>query len=241
MKIKLISDVHFEFYEDPRLFQNTENANVLVIAGDLAVGYLPVWSALKRFAQQYERIVYVPGNHEYYRQDMAEFDDYIRRFCPGTNIRFLNPGTYKYKDVTFIGATLWTNFRDDFIAKSAARDMISDFRRIPKFSIHTAAKIFEEHYNYIKAQYEAAQGKKVIVTHFLPAVECISPEYRSEGLINYYFANDLGGWIGNMTNTTWMFGHTHSKVDITLGETRVLCAPYGYNENPGYKPAIVEV
>jgi Icc-related predicted phosphoesterase len=241
MKIKLISDVHFEFQEDERLFVKKADADVLVIAGDLAVGYLPVWGALKRFADIYKEVVYVPGNHEYYRQDMDEFDDYIRRFSYGTNIHFMNPGTVKIGDVTFIGAALWTNFRDDFMAKSAARDMISDFRQIPKFSIHKAAELFADHYDYIKLQYEAVEGKKVIVTHFLPAIECISPQFRGEGLINYYFANDLGGWIDNMKDTTWLFGHTHDYIDVTLGDTKVLASPYGYQRRENYQPHFMEI
>lgn len=241
MKIKLVSDVHFEFYEDPRLFANPEQADVLVIAGDLAVGYLPVLSALKRFAELYEDVIYVPGNHEYYRHDMAQFDDYIRRFTAGTNIRFLNPGAVQIRDVKFIGATLWTNFRDDHFAKLAAKDMISDFRLIPGFSGAKCAELFLYHLDYIKAQYAAAEGKRVIVTHFLPAIECIHPRFMNEGLLNYYFANNLGDYIATLTDTTWLFGHTHDNVDIVLGDTRVIANPYGYNRNEHYKQRIIEV
>lgn len=64
MKIRLISDVHFEFYEDSELYTNHNNANVLVIAGDLNVGPVRCFSALKRFAQNYDHVVYTSGNHE---------------------------------------------------------------------------------------------------------------------------------------------------------------------------------
>lgn len=241
MKIRLISDVHFEFYEDPRLLNNDDQAEVLVIAGDLAVGYLPVWSALKRFADLYDHVVYVPGNHEYYRQNMDEFDDYIRRFAEGTNIHFLNPGKFVLNDVTFIGATLWTNFRDDHFAKLAAKNMISDFRLIPRFSGDKAVQLFEQHLAYIKFQYEDCPGKKVVVTHFLPTLECIAPRFRNEGLVNYYFANDLGGWVGDLKDTTWLFGHTHDLVNIQLGDTRLIANPYGYNRNEFYKERLIDV
>lgn len=241
MKVKLISDVHFEFYEDPRLFNNDEKADVLVIAGDLAVGYLPVWSALKRFADHFENVIYVPGNHEYYRQDMAEFDAYIQRFALNTNIHFLNPGMKHINGITFIGATLWTNFRDDFYAQQAAKSMISDFRIIPNFSTNTARMLFIEHLQYIKMQYEAIECQKVIVTHFLPTIECIAPKFKDEGLLNYYFANDLGDWVQNLKDTTWLFGHTHEHVDVTVGDTRLIANPYGYNRNEYYKGEIIEI
>ena len=241
MKIKLISDVHFEFYEDARLFNNAEAADVLVVAGDLAVGYLPVWTALKRFADLYETVVYVPGNHEYYRNDMAQFDDYIRRCAAGTNIHFLNPGKVVVDTVTFIGAALWTNFRGDHFAKVRAKDAISDFRLIPGFSGDRAVQLFDEHLAYIKQQHAAAEGKRVVVTHFLPAVECIAPRFSGEGLVNYYFANDLGEYIGTLEDTTWLFGHTHDLVNIQLGDTRVIANPYGYNRNEYYQQRIIEV
>ena len=241
MKIKLISDVHFEFYEDPRLFNNDDKADVLVIAGDLAVGYLPVWSALKRFADLYENVIYVPGNHEYYRHDMAEFDDYIRRFADGTNIHFMNPGTKKIGDVTFIGATLWTNFRDDMWARKNASESISDFRLIRKFGTGKAVELFEYHKAYIKLQYELCPGKKVIVTHFLPTLECIAPRFRNGGLLNYYFANDMGDWVGDLQDTTWLFGHTHDLVNIQLGDTKLIANPYGYNRNEYYQQRVIDV
>lgn len=241
MKIKLISDVHFEFYEDPRLFANPEQADVLVIAGDLAVGYLPVWSALKHFADLYDEVIYVPGNHEYYGQDMPAFDAYIQRFSYNTNIRFLNPGAIRIRDVMFIGATLWSNLRDDHFAKVAVKNMISDFRLIPGFSTTKCAELYTQHIEYIKAQHDAAEGKKVIVTHFLPAIECIAPRFRNEGLINYYFANDLGEYISGLKDTTWLFGHTHDLVNIQLGDTRVIANPYGYNRNEYYQQRIIEV
>ena len=38
----------------------------------------------------------------------------------------------------------------------------------------------------------------------------------------------------------WIHGHMHNSVDVTVGETRVLANPAGYNpaENPDYDPAL---
>jgi DNA repair exonuclease SbcCD nuclease subunit len=241
MKIKLISDTHFEFYEDQCLFNNDEQADVLVVAGDLAVGYRPVWSALKRFADLFKHVVYVSGNHEYYRQSMPEFDSYISRFSSGTNIHYLNPGKVTLEGIDFIGGTLWTNFRDDHFAKLAAKGMISDFRVIPGFSTTKCEQLFYEHLETIQLCYSLSKNKKVIITHFLPTIECTAPRFINNGIVNYYFANDLGHWAGNLKDTTWMFGHTHDCVDIKLGDTRLIANPYGYNRNENYLQRIIEV
>lgn len=240
MKIRLLSDIHQEFYEDKALYAS-QGEDVLVLAGDINVGYDNVWSALKRFADNVEHVVYVPGNHEYYRNDILQFDQYIKRFSQGTNIHFLNPGTVRINDVTFIGATGWTNFRKDRIAKLACAQRINDFRLIKGFSGDYCDMLSTEHFKYIFEAYALTEGKKVIVTHFLPAIECIDAEYQGPDLINYYFANDYGNQIGDMQDTTWLFGHTHSLVDLKLGDTRMIANPYGYNRNPNYIEKIIEV
>ena len=71
-------------------------------------------------------------------------------------------------------------------------------------------------------------------THFLPARECISPRFREDHTgLNDYFANNLGDWIFDLKDTTWMFGHTHDHVDLMIGDTRVVCNPRGYDGYEG--------
>jgi len=240
MKIRLLSDVHHEFYTDPRLYSN-KGEDVLVIAGDLDVGHQRCWSALKQFADNVEHLVYVPGNHEYYHQNMLEFDDYIRRFSTGTNIHFLNPGRVTIDGVHFIGAALWTDFGGNQFNQVICTQRINDFRIIPGFSGDVCRGLNRDHSAYIKQQYETTAGPKVIVTHFLPDHACIAEQYRGPDVLNHYFANNLGGWISELTDTTWLFGHTHDCVDIEIGTTRVIANPYGYNRNEHYQERIITV
>lgn len=244
MKIRLLSDLHHECFEDPYRYINFDKADVLVVAGDLAVGHLACWTALHQFAEYHEHVVYIPGNHEYYGNRISEFDEYITKLAEGTNVHFLNPGMIKIKDVTFIGATLWTNFQEDLWAKQSAARSISDFRVITGFSPEKAVDLHTEHIKFIKEAYATAEGKKVIVTHFLPAIECISKEYLTKGndTLNKYFANDYGNWISDLKNTPyWLFGHTHDNIDVTIGDTRVIANPYGYNENKRYSERVIQL
>ena len=240
MKIRLLSDIHQEFYEDRNLYAN-KGEDVLVVAGDLNVGHDRCWSALKRFAEYTKEVIYVPGNHEYYRGNIAEFDDYLKRFSYGTSIHFLNPGRVSIGGVTFIGAALWSNFRNDHMAKISCNRLVNDFKLINDFSTSKCADLYEQHAGYIKDQYEAVEGKKVIVTHFLPDRVCIAPQYQGPDIINHYFANNLGDWISDLTDTTWLFGHTHDNVNLEIGETRVIANPYGYNRNEHYVEKLIEV
>ena len=241
MKIRLISDVHHEFYEDKTLYAN-KGEDVLVIAGDLNVGVDRCWRALKQFAEKTKEVIYVPGNHEYYHGTIPEFDDDMRRLTYGSNVHFLNPGRVTIGDVTFIGAALWSNFGNDQFAQHYCATNINDFHVIKQFNTRKCVELYDLHAGYIKDQYSAVEGKKVIVTHFLPDHACVDPIYRGEGVINKYFANDLGKWIAGLTDVPyWLFGHTHSNVDIEIGDTQVIANPYGYNKNPGYKERLLEV
>lgn len=235
MKIILFSDIHTEFikgsaikdYLYPMLHAD---ADVCVLAGDIASGRGNVRNVLNIFAKHYSHVIYIAGNHEYYGSDLVTFDslDNLPK-----NVHFLNPGFVHICNkegelVSFIGATLWTNFRNDPFAMIAAKSMISDFRLIKGFSPEIAATRYNRDLEFIQSAYENISNKKVIVTHFLPAVECISPRFRGDNLLNNYFSNDLGDYIATLSNTTWMFGHTHDTMDFFINDTRMVCNPKGY-------------
>lgn len=233
MKIQLLSDLHLEFMTSREarefLFTCHTDADVLVLAGDIAVGRKNVKEALTLLASHYPNIVYVMGNHETYGSSLAVFNTLGKLGLPD-NVHFLNPGSVKIGDVTFIGAPLWTNFREDPIKEMACRYGINDFMRTADASIATYKEMYYRDFDFIEYNYETNPGKKVIVTHFLPADECVDPMFRnprSEAL-NAYFANDLGEYIACLSDTTWVFGHTHCSVDMRIGDTRMLCNPCGY-------------
>jgi len=217
--------------------------DVLVLAGDIASGSTNTMDVIKYFLKQgFPQIVYVAGNHEYYGGDYAEFNFKMGNKClEFDNVHFLNPGSVVISDVLFTGGTLWTNFADNPWSQSAAKRGINDFRVIKGFDTNECARTYYKHIDYIQDAYENRDNRRVVVvTHFLPARECIAPRYRGPDLINDYFANDLGEYISTMSDTTWMFGHTHDATDIVLGDTRVVANPHGYynalNDGVGFDP-----
>jgi hypothetical protein len=205
--------------------------DVLVLAGDIASGSSNTIDVIKHFkAVGFPRIVYVPGNHEYYGGDFDDFNDKMQDKCsrlPG--VHYLNPGSVVIDGVLFIGATLWTNFGDNPLSEHMAKNNINDFKVIKNFGVGRARRSYYDHVGYIETAYEhRGDHKVVVVTHFLPARECIAPRWQGPDLLNDYFANNLGEYIATMSNTTWLFGHTHDATDIVLGDTRVVANPHGY-------------
>lgn len=217
--------------------------DVLVLAGDIASGSTNTMDVIKFYKDLgFPHVVYVPGNHEYYGTSFDDFNTKMMAKCAEIEgVHFLNPGRVIIEGVQFIGATLWTNFADNFFSQKYCGRNINDFRMIKDFDVLRCVKTYDQHLAYIKQAYETRiSDHTVIVTHFLPARECIAPRYRGPDLLNDYFANDLGSWIAEMQDTTWLFGHTHDATDIMLGDTRVVANPHGYynamNDGLGFDP-----
>ena len=236
MRIKLLSDLHLEGRQG---YQNKANdwaefkgEDVLVLAGDIAVGPDAVEAAISYFKDQgFTNIIYVPGNHELYHHNRDDFDTLMVKARRAGAITLNANEIIKIEDVSFYGGTLWTNFGDDPIAKSAARRGINDFRVIDNWYVDAAEAEYARQVEFIKAATQITEGKKVVVTHFLPAMECVAERYRTgsvEMLLNKYFANNLGDWLSYQSNMTWLFGHTHDAMDFTIGETRLVSNPLGY-------------
>ena len=239
MKIQLLSDLHIEFWPSTAKFHHAmfesfqTDADVLVLAGDINVGRSNTLTTLKHFAKMYRRVVYVMGNHEEYGQEFGAFleaEKFIDKLPD--NVTFLDIDGYVILDgVAFMGSCLYTNFGEDPLAEHMARYGISDFQRIKNVSTDEYINAYDRSIQRIKDTYNVCEGlKKVIVTHFLPAYECISDRFRTEDNsgLNKYFANNLGNYIADLKDTTWMFGHTHDSVDMYIGDTRMLCNPMGY-------------
>jgi hypothetical protein len=247
MKIQLLSDLHIEFWpklHNLSLFQT--DADVCVLAGDINVGRENTLKTLKEFASMYSHVIYIRGNHEEYGSSFNAFrdKDAFKDKLPA-NVHFLDPGTLHLEGVTFIGAPLWTDFGNDPLAEHMSAYGINDFVRVKDATTQRYTKECSSQKAFIKQAYDAYAGKKVIITHFLPAMECISPRFLSGGPINKYFANNMGNYISTLSDTTWMFGHTHDSIDFHIGDTRMLCNPYGYHGreiNPNFnKKAVYEI
>ena len=247
MKIRLLSDLHTEFklpYKT-QAFAEYRGEDVLVLAGDIASGATNVMDVIKFFRNQgFPEIVYVPGNHEYYGTSIEDFSDKMReKCCKFNNVHFLNRDSVEINGVVFIGTTLWTNFRDDPLAALLAKKYIADFRLIRDFTTSDAKAAYLCDWDFISRKTFKHQDKKcVVVTHFLPTDECISPRFRDPHFsdLNPYFANDLAKKIEAFKNVTWLFGHTHDAVDMLCGSTRLVCNPHGYynamNDGIGFDP-----
>ena len=146
MKIAIASDVHLEFGD--LFFKNEENADVLILSGDICVAsdfrdpdaYSMVQGGktqryidfFTRCAFQFPKVIYVAGNHEHYHGDFAETFSILRKYLGHIeNLHILDKEHVIVDGVTFIGGTLWTDMiAQDPVTLAHIRGMMNDFRII---------------------------------------------------------------------------------------------------------------
>jgi predicted phosphodiesterase len=140
MKIAVCSDIHLEF--GPIELNNTDNAKVLILSGDICVARDLPYSDSKKgdisrnffrmCALRFPHVLYVMGNHEHYHGDFATTGKIIKEeLAQYANVHLLDRETKVIDDVTFIGGTLWTDMnKEDGITLMHMKDMMNDFRCI---------------------------------------------------------------------------------------------------------------
>ena len=146
MKVAVASDLHLEF--GPLDLQNDENADVLVLAGDICVardlkqrdiyGVMESTRSSKlhdffqNVSEKFKHVVYVAGNHEHYDGDFATTYAKLKvNLAHLPNLHVLDRECFTLDDVTFVGGTMWTDMNNrDPLTMFHIKSMMNDFRGI---------------------------------------------------------------------------------------------------------------
>lgn len=247
MKVHILNDLHIEFedFEPP-----ATDADVVVLAGDIGIGTGGLHWAEERFP--HGPVVYVPGNHEFYRHDIALIDD-LKTRAP-EHIHVLNDDQVIIDGVRFLGSILWTDFAllgkaDTFFAMQQAQQCMTDFSIIRNsgrdFTPQDAIGLHVASRDWLAATLaQPFDGKTVVVTHHAPSSQSVSPRYAGD-LLSPAFASNLEALMGGDRAALWIHGHVHDSFDYEVCGTRVVCNPRGYAPkalNRGFRPdRVVEV
>ena len=105
MRIQIISDLHQEFGITELSF---DSADLVILAGDTNLGTKGIEWAKKYIPNK--PVIYILGNHEYYKGSYPNTLRKIIAASTGTNIRVLENERIEFNGIRFHGATLWTDF-----------------------------------------------------------------------------------------------------------------------------------
>jgi predicted phosphodiesterase len=234
VKIRILSDIHLEFFgwTPPPV-----DADVVVLAGDIHVGTNGIEWARHHFPAT--RVIYVPGNHEFYGGNVQEVLETLRKEARRFRIDLLDGDELTTGGVRFLGATLWTDFAlygsgpvEISRAMAHGQQRVADFHAIRQsdggpFRPEHARAIHLAQVNWLQGKLaEMTNVPTVVVTHYLPHRLSIHAKFEGDPL-NPCFASDLDHLV-RAPVALWIHGHTHESMDYTVNATRVLCNPRGY-------------
>lgn len=186
MNLLVLSDLHLEF---STLDIDTTGVDVIVLAGDIHLGKrgMPWIEAQSRGLP----VIYVPGNHEFYKGEHSRVLRDLRAACAATsNVHLLDIDKITIGNVEFLGATLWTDFalygsteQDVRAAESYATRGMTDFTGAIRFEtrglfrklqprdtrqMHIAARQWLSNELTVPSQ-----RKRVVVTHHAPSARSV--------------------------------------------------------------------
>ena len=223
---QFISDLHLETFDNddvnPLDFVKP-SSDILIMAGDIGSLYKlkQLKNFLERVCQIYKIVVYVIGNHEWYKinniipqkckilQDKLEYLNSNLK-----NLYILNRSSIKINDVCIVGATLWTDPKQSF------NNFIV---RIHNITIENYKKMHQQDLNYIinmKKYCEQKNLKMLVVTHHPPSSRILDNK-KCKKNPNLY-ATDLEYLFDDGIINTWISGHTHKNYNIRIKNTLLI-------------------
>ena len=249
MKLLICSDLHLEFPQQMKLetlpvVPADDEFDLVIGAGD--IGYAEV--AVKRLASIFpnHRVLFVPGNHEYYKDSYGRV---VRAYEEMSNdhVTILNPGRVDIGGRRIIRATMWSDLQlknHEVLSDQAVERAIADFSVIHGFTAADMRAIHRRELEFVESELQKqSNDNTVVITHFVPSQDCVHPRWA--GLVlNPYFTNDHDFLMDTYKYPLHVFGHTHDRFDQDHDSgTRLIGNPRGYpNENSTpYEWKIVEV
>lgn len=234
MRLRVVSDLHFEFQRDNgkslmKDLVKDSAFDVLVVAGDLTSAER-LTSGLECVAAATDKpIIYVLGNHEYYGGSFKSVLEEARAFAAEhLHLHLLEEDALTIQGQRFVGCTLWYPHPKDISLDEDMGDFTYIYEAGVGPAIHAKALSAAE---YLR---KTVQKGDVIVTHFLPHARSIAPKFKGS-IINRYFLHNVGDVV-EKEPSLWIHGHTHVSLDYRVGKTRVVCNPFGYAKNQADEP-----
>ncbi len=88
---------------------------------------------------------------------------------------------------------------------------------------------------------ESDAEKIVVVTHHLPTFAAIENRHKGS-ILNAAYATELGNYIADSRITAWIYGHSHHRTDLMIGNTHLVSNTLNYlfcGENTNFDDSVV--
>lgn len=266
MFIKYMSDLHIDVNQEvfADILNPEHKETTLVLAGDICEvdGFKKLVALLQALCSTYKHVIYVFGNHEYYRGSITRAKEKLKeKLGDIPNLHILDRDTVTLDGVKFVGATLWTDLnKGNPMFLMTVGEAMNDYKVI-RWGLKVSGEM--DHYvrrlrpvdvlalhardlKYIKDQVENHDGveKLVVITHHAPCLYLLRDTKFAGHPLNPAYASHLEDFVAGSFIDLWIHGHTHHTMDNDFYGTRIVCNPRGYSkiDSPDFDPnAIIEL
>ncbi|WP_024341348.1 metallophosphoesterase [Bradyrhizobium japonicum] len=251
MKVQVFSDLHLDV-APVKPISIVDGIDAVIVAGDVCEGAVQAFAQLRKIVPMPIPILMVLGNHEYYRRFVPDELALARARAPSFNIHVMENDAIVYVGVRFVGATLWTDYRNfgdanQLAVMNACAAGMNDHRRIgwrkepwARFRPREAALLHHRSRSYIASILATNfAGPTAVLSHHAIHFNSVLPQYRND-LVTAAYVSDMTATIETYRPALWIHGHVHNSCDYRLGNTRIVCNPHGYgSENPDFNGSLV--
>jgi predicted phosphodiesterase len=252
MKIQVVSDLHLEFGRIDKLYDEmcAAEADVLVLAGDITSSDAVVEDINQIQEDSGKRVIFVPGNHEYYRASRKSLDKEMKMLeSINKKVHVLLEEDICLGGVCFIGSTGWWDGSNGAIGMQQKQGL-NDFRMI--YDLMDEGNLDgvvwgRKAQTYISGRmhwlrHNMPDMKICVITHHYPHNRSLHAHFRGSPL-NTCFGNRWEWMFEKYRPELWIHGHTHMPFDYTVGQadghphlrdetdtkrSRIVCNPQGY-------------
>lgn len=252
MLIDVANDVHTDLWNGGSSSVNWEKArnegsDVLVLAGDTSNYLEDLEHVLEQVSAVYKHVVFTDGNHEHYfwGNDVDDLEEYLADLSlKFPNVTYLNgKNIFRIGRTVFIGCNGWYDFRVHEPRWSVADSMRawnhgSNDPRMINFGKTPVGVRAVTHASWIEGQVQDLQDEDVdivVVTHTIPSkvlaqwskytnttYAVLDGAYYNTAMEGAYFVDV------NKRIKVWVYGHTHQRLDKTVGHVRYVNNARGY-------------
>lgn len=237
LKIQYVSDLHLEFPANKEYLKQhplQPLGEVLVLAGDIVP--FAVMDRFKDFfsyvSDHFEITYWLPGNHEYYRFDIAEKSGVLHEKIR-SNVFLVNNTSVVHQNSKLIFSTLWSKISEGY--QWQIERSLNDFHVIKnkgfRFSAEAYNQLHEQCLSLVQTEIENNTEEKLAVfTHHCPTFLNYPEQYKGD-ILNEAFATELYDLIETSNISSWVYGHHHTNTPaFTIGNTKLLTNQLGYVE-----------
>lgn len=254
MKILILADLHLDEIADKAVLRRlgeeiaraAQEVDVLIIAGDLTEHAAQRWpSAIKWLGAHYpsDKTVILPGNHDYYGNNLDTLDADLDRICRESGCAFGQCRHLESSGTRILMTTLWTDMRlFEAEGEVAVEDSFWNARMMPDYGYgailigdperelepEDTVAVHERQKTWLISELAKPwPGKTVVITHHAPSAVvagAMSP-------LSPCFASDLDDLIERYRPDAWLFGHTHRPAEMRMpGGTLLRNVSVGYEQ-----------